>query len=118
MENLRAERSNKRSEMRIDKSESIKDNKKGFRIVIENLDTGERVVDSRTRAVIGAFAEGVDDKGVAVRGIIVSSCKTPVLVATIEGASKSVEAAKEQVIENSLFGGDIGKLLKALLKEE
>ena len=38
------------------------DNKKGFRIIIKNLDNGEEVVNSVTKAIIGAYA-GENQRG-------------------------------------------------------
>ena len=38
------------------------DNKKGFRIIIKNLDNGEEVVNSVTKAIIGAYA-GANQRG-------------------------------------------------------
>ena len=44
----------------FESNETIKsethDNKKGFRIIIKNLDNGEEVVNSVTKAIIGAYA--------------------------------------------------------------
>lgn len=99
----------------IDNSANVKDNKKGFRIVIENLDTGERVVDSRTRAIIGAFENGTSEEAVAAQGIIVTSCNTKVLMGVIEAADKTIASSKKRVVENFFSGGGIEALLKGVL---
>lgn len=99
----------------IDNSANVKDNKKGFRIVIENLDTGERVVDSRTRAIIGAFENGTSEEVVATQGIIIASCNTKVLMDVIEAADKTIVFSKKRVINDFFAGGDIEALLKSVL---
>lgn len=51
----------------FDKNTTIKsethNNKKGFQIIIKNLDNGEEVVNSTTRAIIGAYAGDVKRGG-------------------------------------------------------
>lgn len=95
--------------------EENKKNEKGYQIIIKNLDTGEDEINETTRAIIGAFAiktpEGV--KGIDVQSIVVTSCNTATLIATIEGADKVVAEAKSKVIEG--FLGDNDNPLIALL---
>ena len=74
------------------------DNKKGFRIIIKNLDNGEEVVNSVTKAIIGAYA-GENQRGVEANGIVVTSCNTSTLIGTIEAADKAISETKKKVIE-------------------
>lgn len=37
--------------------------KKGFQITVKNLDTGETIFDSKTNAIIGAYAVGAEGGG-------------------------------------------------------
>ena len=74
------------------------DNKKGFRIIIKNLDNGEEVVNSVTKAIIGAYA-GENQRGGEANGIVVTSCNTSTLIGTIEAADKAISETKKKVIE-------------------
>lgn len=81
------------------KTEKLKMSKKGFQITVKNLDTGEVLIDSKTRAVIGAYEEGVERGAISVNGIVVTSCNTQTLMATIKGAESAVRETKKKVIE-------------------
>lgn len=87
---------------KIEKSK-VEDNiksEKGFQIIVKNLDNGETVIDSKTRAIIGAFEEGEEKGGaVSVRGIVITSCNTKTLIGTIEAADTAVAETKKKVIE-------------------
>ena len=112
--NFNKNRSDRATEIKIDKSEQIKDNKKGFRIIIENLDTGERITDARAKAIIGAYAEAITDEGVSVGAITVASCETKAVMATVDGLEKVIEQTKKNIVEkSSLRGGVLRLSLKA-----
>lgn len=114
--NFNKNRSDRATEIKIDKSEQIKDNKKGFRIIIENLDTGERITDARAKAIIGAYAETITDEGVSVGAITVASCETKAVMATVNGVEKVIEQTKQNIVEKFFSsGGGIEALLKGLL---
>lgn len=114
--NFNNNRSDRANEIKIDKSEQLKDNKKGFRIIIENLDTGERITDTRAKAIIGAYAEAITDESVSVGAITAASCETRAVIATVEGAEKVIEQTKKSVVERFFSsGGGIETLLKGLL---
>ena len=92
-------------------SEENHNNKKGFQIIIKNLDNGEEVVNCQTRAIIGAYQTKSPEGGaIAASGMIITSCNTATLMATIEAAGDTVTEAKKKVI------GDLPpKLLLAAL---
>ena len=114
--NFNKNRSDRATEIKIDKSEQIKDNKKGFRIIIENLDTGERITDARAKAIIGAYAEAITDGGVSVGAITVALCETKAVMATIDGLKKVIEQTKKNIVEKFFSsGGGIEALLKGLI---
>lgn len=104
------------AEETLDESRRVEGNKKGFRLVITSLDTGETLVDEKTRAIVGAMATNAGENSVNCRGIIVSSCSTN--IGAIESAEKTIAQAKKKVVEGldakdimgallaSLFGGD------------
>lgn len=73
--------------------------KKGFQITVKNLDTGETIFDSKTNAIIGAYAVGAEGGAIATSGIIVASCNTPTLMATIDATDKVSAEAKKKVID-------------------
>ena len=75
------------------------DNKKGFRIIIKNLDNGEEVVNSVTKAIIGAYAGENQRGGVEANRIVLTSCNTSTLIGTIEAADKAISETKKKVIE-------------------
>ena len=75
-----------------------KKNEKGYRLIVENLDTGEREFDIETRAIIGA-AQGTDENG--THGIVVTSCSTKMLIETILGAENTIKCAKKALIEKN-----------------
>lgn len=75
-----------------------KKNEKGYRLIVENLDTGEREFDIETRAIIGA-AHGTDENG--THGIVVTSCSTKMLIETILGAENTIKCAKKALIEKN-----------------
>ena len=88
-------------------------NAKGFQLIIRNLTTGKDEVNVATRAIVGAYSIdiGVSDS-VSASGVVVTSCDTPTLIGTIEAAERTVEKAKETVIEwalpmilEKMFGG-------------
>lgn len=87
----------------FDRKESIKaethNNKKGFHIIITNLDNGEEVVNSVTRAIVGAYAGESSRGGVEANGIVVTSCNTPTLIGTVEAADKAISETKKRLIE-------------------
>lgn len=112
--NFNKNRSDRATEIKIDKSEQIKDNKKGFRIIIENLDTGERITDARAKAIIGAYAEAITDEGVSVGAITVAACKTRAIIATVEGVEKVIEQTKKIVVSDFFSSG--GGVLRLSLK--
>lgn len=75
-------------------------NKKGFQLIVRNLDTGEDEFNVTTRAIVGAYATDLVIKGaVAAGGIVVTSCDTQTFIGTIEAAERTVEKAKETVIK-------------------
>lgn len=114
--NFNKNRSDRATEIKIDKSEQIKDNKKGFRIIIENLDTGERITDARAKAIIGAYAEAITDEGVSVGAITVASCETKAVMATVDGLEKVIEQTKKNIVEKFFSsGGGIEAPLKGLI---
>lgn len=113
--NFKNNRSDRATEIKIDKSEQIKDNKKGFRIIIENLDTGERITDARAKAIIGAYAETITDEGVSVGAITVAACETRAVIATVEGVEKVIEQTKKNVVSDFFSSGGIEALLKGLI---
>lgn len=106
------------SEETLDESLRVEGNKKGFRLVITSLDTGETLVDEKTRAIVGAMATNAGENSVNCRGIIVSSCPAKTLIGAIESAEETVAKAKKEAVEKffakdimgallaSLFGGD------------
>lgn len=106
------------AEETLDESRRVEGNKKGFRLVITSLDTGETLVDEKTRAIVGAMATNAGENSVNCRGIIVSSCSTKTLIGAIDSAEKTIAQAKKKVVEGfdakdimgallaSLFGGD------------
>lgn len=53
------------------KTQNTKKFKKGFHITIKNLDNNETIVNSDTRAIIGAFHNGDH-----IQGIGLTSCNT------------------------------------------
>lgn len=112
--NFNKNRSDRATETKIDKSEQIKDNKKGFRIIIENLDTGERITDARAKAIIGAYAEAITDEGVSVGAITVASCETKAVIATVDGLEKVIEQTKKNIAEKFFSSG--GGVLRLSLK--
>lgn len=112
--NFNKNRSDRATEIKIDKSEQIKDNKKGFRIIIENLDTGERITDARAKAIIGAYAETITDEGVSVGAITVASCETKAVMATVNGVEKVIEQTKKNIVEKFFSSG--GGVLRLSLK--
>lgn len=114
--NFNKNRSNRATEIKIDKSADVKGNKKGFRIIIENLDTGERITDARAKAIIGAYAEAITDEGVSVGAITVADCETRAIIATVEGVEKVIEQTKKNVVSDFFSsGGGIEALLKGLI---
>ena len=114
--NFNKNRSDRATEIKIDKSEQIKDNKKGFRIIIENLDTGERITDARAKAIIGAYAEAITDEGVSVGAITVASCETKAVMATVDGLEQAIDQPKKNILETFFSsGGGIEALLKGLI---
>ena len=113
--NFNKNRSDRATEIKIDKSADVKGNKKGFRIIIENLDTGERITDARAKAIIGAYAEAITDEGVLV-GAITAACETRAIIATVEGVEKVIEQTKKNVVSDFFSsGGGIEALLKGLI---
>lgn len=87
--------------------------KKGFQITIRNLDTGEVLVNSKTRAIVGAYHSGDNVGTISVKGIGLTCCGADIIVHTIETAEKSVKEMKRQIVSNipvedflaMLFGG-------------
>ena len=79
------------AEETLDESRRVEGNKKGFRLVITSLDTGETLVDEKTRAIVGAMATNAGEKG-----IIVSSCSTKTLIGAIESAEKNYRPGEEE----------------------
>lgn len=104
------------AEETLDESRRVEGNKKGFRLVITSLDTGETLVDEKTRAIVGAMATNAGENSVNCRGIIISSCSTKPLICAIDSAEKTIAQAKKKVVGGfdafmgtllaSLFGGD------------
>ena len=114
--NFNKNRSDRATEIKIDKSADVKGNKKGFRIIIENLDTGERITDARAKAIIGAYAEAITDEGVSVGAITVAACETRAVIAAVEGVEKVIEQTKKNVVSDFFSsGGGIEALLKGLI---
>ena len=112
--NFNKNRSDRATEIKIDKSADVKGNKKGFRIIIENLDTGERITDARAKAIIGAYAEAITDEGVSVGAITVASCETKAVMTTVDGLKKVIEQTKKNIVEKFFSSGGVLRLsLKA-----
>lgn len=108
--NFNKNRSDRATEIKIDKSADVKGNKKGFRIIIENLDTGERITDARAKAIIGAYAETITDEGVSVGAITVASCETIAVMATVNGVEKIIEQTKKNIVEKFFSSGGVLRL--------
>lgn len=77
------------------KTQNTKKFKKGFHTTIKNLDNNETIVNSDTRAIIGAFHNGDH-----IRGIGLTSCNTEILTNTIDTAEKCVNDMKKKMIES------------------
>ena len=105
--NFNKNRSNRATEIKIDKSADVKGNKKGFRIIIE---TGERIADARAKAIIGAYAEAITDEGVSVGAITVAACETRAIIATVEGVEKVIEQTKKNVVSDFFSSGGVLRL--------
>lgn len=116
--NFNKNRSNRATEIKInksiDKSADVKGNKEGFRIIIANLDTGERIMDARAKAIIGAYAEEITDEGVSVGAITVAACETRAIIATVEGVEKVIEQTKKNMVSDFFSSG--GGVLSLSLK--
>lgn len=84
------------------KTEEINESKKGFQITVKNLDTGEILIDSATKCIIGAYEGGKEGDAVCAKGIVVTSCNTQTLVGTIETADSAVAETKKKIIERVL----------------
>lgn len=95
------------------KTQNTKKFKKGFQITIKNLDTGEVLVDSKTRAIVGAYHSRDNLDTISVKGIGLTCCGADIIVHTIETSEKSVKEMKRQIVSNipvegflaMLFGG-------------
>lgn len=72
--------------------------KKGFHITITNLDTGETISDTDSRAIIGAI-----DRGDRVQGIGAVCCNTATLMNVINTADKVLVNCKKEVVKEFLL---------------
>lgn len=84
------------------KMEEINESKKGFQITVKNLDTGEILIDSATKCVIGAYEGSKEGDAACAKGIVVTSCNTQTLMGTIEAANSAVAKTKKKIIERVL----------------
>lgn len=83
--------------------------KKGFHITITNLTSGETIIDTDSKAILGSVA--CDD---GVHGIGVTACNTLTIINTVNVAEKLVKSTKKEVvnkvppeiISDLLFGDD------------
>lgn len=81
------------------REEAQRKNKKGYQIIIKDLDSGEEVVNCQTKAIIGAYETKSPIGGAtAANGIIVTSCNTATIMGVIEAADNTVTEAKKKVI--------------------
>lgn len=75
-------------------------NKKGFQLIVKNLDTGKDEFNVTTRAIVGAYAIDIGINGtMSAGGVVVTSCDTQTFIGTIEAAERTVAKAKETVIK-------------------
>lgn len=105
------EHNNKNCEAKIDYSEKLKNCKKGFQIIVKSLDSGEVLLDKKTKCIIGSIA--LEEFG-ENQGLIMANCNTPTLITTIESADKTILEAKKRVVNSSNFDDLLGSLIKKL----
>lgn len=99
--------------------EEFKNNKhkKGFRLIVKDIETGDIIMNEAINAFVGAWAKKVPD-GVVGAATLISACNTQTLFSAIENAEKAIEQAKQQVIEGILKNPEIAnESLKDLLKD-
>lgn len=84
---------------KVEMEEGI-NSKKGFHITVKNLDNGEVIIDSKTRAIIGAFEEGAEGGAISAKGIVITSCNTKTLMGTVDAATTAVAETKKRIIES------------------
>lgn len=99
--------------------EEFKNNKhkKGFRLIVRDIETGDIIMNEAINAFVGAWAKKVPD-GVVGAATLISACNTQTLFSAIENAEKAIEQAKQQVIEGILKNPEIAnEILKDLLKD-
>lgn len=91
--------------------------KKGFRLIVKDIETGDILMNEAINAFVGAWAKKVPD-GVVGAATLISACNTQTLFSAIENAEKAIEQAKQQVIEGTLKNPEIAnEILKDLLKD-
>lgn len=90
------------------KFEKSKEKKKGFHITITDLTSGETIIDTDSKAILGSVA--CDD---GVHGIGVTACNALTIINTVDVAEKLVKSTKEKVVKtlpeiisDLLFGDD------------
>ena len=90
--------------------------KKGFRLIVKDIETGAILMNEAINAFVGAWAKKVPS-GVAGAATLISACNTQTLFSAIENAEKAIDQAKQQVIEGTLNNPEIAKEMKDLLKD-
>ena len=91
--------------------------KKGFRLIVKDIETGDILMNEAINAFVGAWAKKVSD-GVVGAATLISACNTQTLITAIENAEKAVEQAKQQIIEGTLKNPETAnEILKELFKD-
>lgn len=91
--------------------------KKGFRLIVKDIETGDILMNEAINAFVGAWAKKVSD-GVVGAATLISACNTQTLITAIENAEKAIEQAKQQVIEGTLKNPEAAsEILKELFKD-
>ena len=91
--------------------------KKGFRLIVKDIETGDVIMNEAINAFVGAWAKKVSD-GVVGAATLISACNTQTLITAIENAEKAVEQAKQQIIEGTLKNPETAnEILKELFKD-
>lgn len=91
--------------------------KKGFRLIVKDIETGDILMNEAINAFVGAWAKKVSD-GVVGAATLISACNTQTLITAIENAEKAVEQAKQQIIEGTLKNPEAAnEILKELFKD-
>lgn len=91
--------------------------KKGFRLIVKDIETGDILMNEAINAFVGAWAKKVSD-GVVGAATLISACNAQTLITAIENAEKAVEQAKQQIIEGNLKNPEAAnEILKELFKD-